>query len=328
MIHIILAILKVVGILILILLGILLFLVLALLFVPFGYRLQGKKYPDVLGGKVILTWLFGLVFVQINYQNSQMKLTIRLFGIEIKYLKKLVQLLIRLLQLVKKLAHPVVAVFRRLTPGRQGPKKEPQNLQETKVDCSQDTVKEHTPLEKQDVKEQEVVSKKESASFGEEQEDAGIWGVLKVIIVKILSIPRRILQFFKKIYVTIRKIYGRIKQWKLFLTMESTKKAWKFLVGEGKVLLRHIKPRKIKGNLTFGFDNPATTGQFLAGLSIVYPFCKDRLIITPVFNEEILEGDLYIRGHILGWVLLKIAWKIYRNKDVKTTIRKFQHKEA
>lgn len=323
MIHIILAILKVVGILILIILGILLFLILTLLFVPFGYRIKGSKDADILAGSAAVSWLAGLVLVRVRYLDKEIDLKIWLFGIELKHLKKLLKLISTFLQLLKKLAHPIIVMVRRLTPSRYATKENNEVNEKLIPDPNQETTQ--AGLEKKEHKDTEQPIQTNSS---DEQKKAGFWDMLKMLVSTILAIPRRIFEFVKKIYLTILKIYGRIKQWKLFLTAKTTKRALKFLLGEGKELLYHIRPRKVKGNLKFGFEDPAATGQILAGLSVIYPFYKNRLIITPVFNEKILEGDLYLRGHILGWVLLKIAWKIYRNTDVKTTIRKFQHKEA
>ena len=54
----------------------------------------------------------------------------------------------------------------------------------------------------------------------------------------------------------------------------------------------------------------------------------ERLIEDCFEDEEILEGDVMLKGRIFGFVLLKAAWRVYRSQSVKKTIRKFQHKEA
>ena len=39
----------------------------------------------------------------------------------------------------------------------------------------------------------------------------------------------------------------------------------------------------------FGFEDPATTGQVLGGLSILYPICGEKMELCPEFTEEIVR---------------------------------------
>ena len=350
MIHIIGAILKVFGILILILLGIMLFLLLAALFCPFLYRIKIKRDTGMPEGVVYLSWLAWLISVKAEYRDKRLEVTIRLLGIPLKHFKTV-------FQLFKKIIHPLVAWYRVIVPGRQKPAHsdayEEANAEEM---SDQQSNTDKMPNEKKQAAENESESKdgnaidnelawktsssenKSSAKkdtvlsdVGQEsqkREKVSIWQRIKSIVLGIISIPKRIIGVFRKIYLTIREICGRIKKWKQFLTAETTKKALSFMLGKGKAVLHHVKPRKIKGSLKFGFDDPSMTGQILAGFSVLYPVYKQKLTIIPMFNEQVLECDLDIRGHIFGCVILKAAWNIYRNKNVKRTIRRFQHKEA
>ena len=312
MIHIILAILKIFGILILILLGIVLFFLLAALFCPFVYRVKIKRETGMPEGTIYLSWLAWLISAKAEYRDKRLEVTIRLFGISIKHFKTVFQLL-------KKIVHPLVAWYRMIIPGRQKPVQKPEY-----GDTQEDNTEEKTISQSSTDKIPHEKAKQESLK----EEKVSIWHKIKSIALQIISLPKRILGILRKIYLTIREICGRIKEWKQFLTAETTKKALSFLMRKGKAVLHHVKPRKIKGNLKFGFDDPAMTGQILAGFSVLYPVYKQKLTIIPVFNEQVFECDLYMRGHILGYVLVKAAWNIYRNKNVKQTIRRFQHKEA
>jgi len=313
MIHIILAILKIFGILILILLGIILFFLLAALFCPFVYRVKIKRETGMPEGTIYLSWLAWLISAKAEYRDKRLEVTIRLFGISIKHFKTVFQLL-------KKIVHPLVAWYRMIIPGRQKPVQKPEY-----GDAQEDDIEEKTKSRFSTDKMSHEKTKQESL---EKEEKVSIWQKIKSIALQIISLPKRILGILRKIYLTIREICGRIKEWKQFLTAETTRKALSFLMVKGKAVLHHVKPKKIKGNLKFGFDDPATTGQILAGFSVLYSIYKQKLTIIPVFNEQVFECDLYMRGHILGCVLVKAAWDIYRNKNVKRTIRRFQHKEA
>lgn len=316
MIHIIWAILKVFGILILVLLGIILFMLLAALFCPFLYRIKIKRDTGMPEGAIYLSWLAWLISAKVEYCDKQLEVTIRLLGIPLKHFKTV-------FQLFKKIIHPLVAWYRVIVPGRQKP------VQHSRHEDSHEeanTEEKSAPQSNTD----KILNEKKQAAENESdsKKKVSIWQRIKSIVLQIISIPKRVLGVFSKIHLTIREICGRIKEWKQFLTAKTTKKAFSFLLGKGKAVLHHVKPRKIKGNLKFGFDDPAMTGQILAGFSVLYPVYKQKLTIIPIFNEQVLECDLDMRGHIFGCVILKAAWDIYRNKNVKRTIRRFQHKEA
>ena len=84
--HILLGILKAVGILLLILLGLLLLLIFSLLFCPVGYGIQGEKDEAGCRGTAKISWLFHLVSVKGTYSGSggEMQCTVRLFGIPLE----------------------------------------------------------------------------------------------------------------------------------------------------------------------------------------------------------------------------------------------------
>ena len=82
MLGIILTILKFAGIGIGILLAVVLFLLLLLLFVPVRYDLEGENHEKLLAkGKV--HWLFRIVSFEVAYENDEMKMNVRVFGVPV-----------------------------------------------------------------------------------------------------------------------------------------------------------------------------------------------------------------------------------------------------
>lgn len=79
MLHILILILKIIGIIIAVILGILLLLIAIFLFVPVHYEVQGRcdGALDSLKGKVQVTWLLHLVRADILYKNGKMKWRLR-----------------------------------------------------------------------------------------------------------------------------------------------------------------------------------------------------------------------------------------------------------
>ena len=75
MLHILILILKIIGIIIAVILGILLLLIAIFLFVPVHYEVQGRCDGDLdsLKGKVQVTWLLQLVRADILYKNGKIE---------------------------------------------------------------------------------------------------------------------------------------------------------------------------------------------------------------------------------------------------------------
>ena len=90
------------------------------------------------------------------------------------------------------------------------------------------------------------------------------------------------------------------------------------------ILARHLRPRRIRGFVRFGFEDPYRTGQVLAGLSILYPFYGENVDIYPDFEQKILEGDLYIKGHIRMVHLATLLWRLFFNHYVRKTYRDYK----
>ena len=59
------------------------------------------------------------------------------------------------------------------------------------------------------------------------------------------------------------------------------------------------------------------------------PFHKNRVEIVPVFdNQNILEGNIKIKGWIYGFVQVKMLAELYFNNNIKYIISRWKHKEV
>lgn len=76
--------------------------------------------------------------------------------------------------------------------------------------------------------------------------------------------------------------------------------------------------------LHFGFEDPATTGQVLGSLSILYPICGEKMELCPEFNEEILEGEVKCHGRIRPVSLAIFAVKSFLNKQFFSMVKQFK----
>ena len=137
--------------------------------------------------------------------------------------------------------------------------------------------------------------------------------------------------WFEKIKCTIIKICDKIKtcgetkeKVTSFLTDDVHVEAFKIVKREIGILARHLRPRRIRGFVRFGFEDPYRTGQVLAGLSILYPFYGENVDIYPDFEQKILEGDLYIKGHVRMVHLAVLLWRLFFNRYIRRTYRDYK----
>ena len=93
-------------------------------------------------------------------------------------------------------------------------------------------------------------------------------------------------------------------------------------------MLKSISPRKIRGSVLIGTGDPASTGQILAVYGMLYPLLGYHIDIVPDFEQQIIEGDLYVKGKITVFKALKTAWIVYFNKDLRRLIKLLKREAA
>ena len=154
-------------------------------------------------------------------------------------------------------------------------------------------------------------------------------GKLIRIIHNFLGIPKRILKKIQSLALTIRNFCDKINWWKEFLDHPRTRAALSFLWKNAKKLIYHVLPTRITGKITFGNEDPAVTGMVLAVLGMTIPFHKNKIEVAPLFDDEnVLEGEILLKGRIYGIVVLKTAAELYFNKNIKYVIHRWRHKEV
>ena len=294
LIHIILGILKIIGILLLAVLGLFLLLFFSLLFVPVRYCGEGYKDKDGYEGKITVSWLFHLIWFRGSYgsDRKEWKLSVRIFGIPLEKLKGILE-------------------------NRKKKKNKKSEKTTAKVPVSQEEKPVKTSLE-EEKKTEETIEKTEKAEKTEKKK-------ANSRIRKLLSWPDRILKSLRNFRLTVKKICDKIKQTKNMLDSESFREAKTFLVGECKKIFLHIRPGKIKGEIRFGCEDPALTGQILAVAGICYPLYGKSFSLYPYFDRKILEGKVEFRGRIRGALFAGVAWRTFRNSHIKTLWKKIRH---
>lgn len=98
----------------------------------------------------------------------------------------------------------------------------------------------------------------------------------------------------------------------------ANQKSARLLTRQIKKILRHILPRKGQGEVSFGLEDPYWMGKLLSLSAVLYPFTRDRIILHPVFDESILEGELHVRGKVRAGVLLFFVLRLLLDANIRS----------
>lgn len=81
-------------------------------------------------------------------------------------------------------------------------------------------------------------------------------------------------------------------------------------------ILKCIRPRVLRLEALIGTGEPDTTGYVYGAVWAVKPFLgrKCRIAITPDFEMQILEGEVFLRGHVMAVVLIYHAVRVILDK--------------
>ena len=327
MIHILFMILKALGILLLVLLFLVLLIVCTVLFLPFCYRAQVLKEEEGFAcvkasGRV--SWLFGAVALTASYEEQKPEAQILLFGASLETWKRR----------LKKIRRGEASVPRT-------EENETENAPE-----AEKTAEQKAPDQKE--KQQKVTAQKEQPEQ-EQEPDAPKKSILERFFGRIEYLPEKLLNLASRLLQTafrllelpfrlLEKLEQKIQAGRrLKRKWESVKKFFRskmfreaLLHAKKEVLyfLKKAAPKNVTGTVRFGFNDPALTGETLGILGMIYGKLPKDLSIQPDFEQEILQGDVRMKGSFQAVTAAGIALRLFRDQNLRKTIRHFKHKEA
>lgn len=294
MMHVILLILKIIGIAFLAILGLLLLILAIVLFVPVLYRIKLIRVEEEFRVKAQISFLFPLFYATIQYMKKTVS-RIRVLGF-------------------------VVSDSERQKKEKKATKKKKKEKKNPKQELLKETVLEEEEL----IPEEEILfhEKEESTSSmehksGERKEKVGFFEKIKRKF-------RHIKESIVKLVAKIKKLLHQKDALREILDDSENKATLKFLWDELKHLLKHILPRKTKGYVAFGTGDPATTGQLLGIVSIVFARTGQLCEIRPNFTEKQIECDVEFKGRLQIFTLLLIAGKVYFHQELRALAGKFK----
>ena len=344
MLSIIFLILKILGILLLILLLLILFFAAVVLFVPVRYRLTASRY-EKLKGELLVSWLLRGISLRVFYDGRALArgkvLWFRLFEKQLWPFEE------------EEAERPETEQPEagEMDAGQTESErtKEPDGLGKKKA--------KQPPLpQEEEGKEEEFEERLRatelSPSEGREKEEPDpalsgpfnpgirlLLGRLKETVKRFTrKLIGKISGFFRDFHQSLKripKIWTEIKnklangrqsfeRMREIFTNEENREVFRLLVSRGRKLFRHVRPKKIKGKLQFGFSDPYRTGQVLTAVSPFYGLYAKELELIPDFEHEVLKGEISVKGRIRMGVVLWTGIRLFLNKNFRGLLRRFR----
>ena len=330
MLQILFLIIKIIGIILAALLGLALLILLLVLFVPVRYQAYGIRSSRECRAEGRVSWLLRLLSIPFSFQDGELEIRVKLLGFTI-------------LDPLKGEEEAFREPVQRKTEQSAGKKEETAGADAEK---EEETAEENAgeadasgSFEASQADEAETSAQPASAGAVEaaaESEDEASEGrfsrgfrelrrFLRAVIRFFMKIPRKLKNLkctFQRFCDKIKRMVKRYREMKAFALDERTKAAVSLVWKQAGVLLGQALPRKIRGRLHFGTEDPALTGQILGAIGIFYPLFMDNVKVEPDFEKPALDGELSLKGRLRIVTVLRIAWRLYRDKNVRYVYRR------
>ena len=326
MLHILLLILKWIGIVLAVFLLLVLLLINLGLFVPVRYRADASCQNDIetLEAEFELSWMWKLFFLTACWEKGKADMKIRIGW---KYLFSE--------EKEGKSEEKIEVPEEKEENGLQKEKEEQKFLKEQKESLPPEKTNRSLPennvqeqAEKRECRQEKTESgidkeEEEKESFTADRRKAGgrkkkpLWDRMKEKISEWIESCK---SFWRKILAMRRNFRGKKEQIESFLTDASHRRAFCSLKREVRRFLGHVSPKDVKIVGKIGLEDPYMTGQALAVLGMLFPFLGENTVIVPDFENKVLEGSVHIEGKIHNFRMLAILWRLIKDRDVRKII--------
>lgn len=324
-----LTVLKIIGITLLVILGLILLILLLVLFVPIRYRIyvnkdKEKEIKDI-EADVRVTWLLHFINVLITYKNKLFyRIRITLFTIKSSEEKP-----------KKKIKEKREKKSK--TTGTESYDVKPVDYSQKSKDFKLEGFDDESENESETIISNDDGLTDDNADFNEdsntlEADDAtddkkNIFEIVFDIVKKIISVLSNIESSIEKAINKVKEFLENIEYYIDAINDEKNQEAFKLCLNELNRVLKNIKPQKAKGFVRYGTDDPYSNGKAASVFSILNPFLGENVRLISDFEEEVMEGNLLLKGRVTIFVLLVAGCKVYFNKDVKRMIKIFKRED-
>ena len=319
MLHILLTILKVIGIIILVLISLVILIIAAILFVPIRYSIDAiydRKVKN-LDFKIKITYLLHLISVKYIYKDDG--LSIKIFGIKTHFFDKETKAM-------EEKINKETKMFEKMSSEIKDNMTEMPEVYEQlkKIDEERDRLAENVNKTEEDIENNNKDNDTEENTEENTEEFIKVekQNIFSRIYSKIKAIIIKIKYRFIKFCDTIKKICKNVNDLKEFISDDNTKEAFGFLKKEALILLKHIRPRRIKGYVHFGFDDPSYTGNLLGLIYMILRGSPKEFRINPDFENKVFDGEIHAKGRVQCYLLLIIGIRLYKNDNLKLLLER------
>lgn len=348
MLHVLLLILKILGIILACILGLILLIILLVLLVPIRYGGDASYYDKKPVFNVKVGWIPGLVSVILSNATGKIGLKIKVCGFAIKDTLRPE----KPKKEKKSKDKAAEELSEELLEELEEASSEKEQLQETKTEAvvssedqseeksKEEKTKKEKPEKEKSKKEKpkkekpkKEKSKKEKAKKEKSKKEKIKKGESEDAAPKEkISLGERIEKLYDKVSETVKAKLQMVSEKTKALQDKKDQVTDIFLSDKGKAtmirvkrlvfkLLYHIRPRKIRGNLLYGAGDGYQTAKLLSILATLYPIYTPAFKVTPDFNQKIIEGQISFKGHItLGYIAI-LGLKGFFDKDLKKMIK-------
>lgn len=337
-----LTILKILGFILLGVIALALLIVLAVLFVPVRYRISGDVDIPEYRAKGSVSWLLHAVHASIRYDTQGGIVRLRIFGIPVW--KKVIEPPPEKEKDDRGLADKLLDKARDKIRGtdNDGAESDAEGGGEAAAPESVRTADAASGKE-QTVSAQAAGSADEpdgSAGEDEEKKQEKTWeysehlndprGKVRYRDVKPekTSLFRKIGDFFRRIVIRVRDLIQTAgdllknvnsKKNEILGYVENPRyqEAARLVLSEIVRLLRHFRPRKIRGRLELGLDDPSATGMIIGAYYALYPVEDKYFRFTGNFEKKVIRGAGRLHGHIRIIHPAVTLLRLYRNDVIR-----------
>lgn len=328
MLHIILLILKIIGIIIAVILGLTVALLLIVLFVPVRYVIDAGCHDKKLKAHVKVTWIMHIFRGVISYDEE-------------------------LFYSIKALWFNIYSSDAESKKEKR-PKKNTENNTKEKntknkhIDAIEDKADNAVSKDKKDsvdeagLEEADCIQKKlsleklhDEVKESDEKSTIDIEenGKLHTLVNKIKNVYYKIKAFIRRAIDTVKAalnksqaaadtIKHKYTEIRNKVTDPENIELVRFLWTQIKAVMNIIKPAKYNINIRYGFEDSATTGWVAVRLAVLYGLMGMDVSIIPDFDNSIFEGDIYMKGRFNLYSFLIIGVRLYRNKSFRKLINR------
>lgn len=315
MLHILLTILKVIGIIILVLINLVILIIAAILFVPIRYSIDAiydRKVKN-LDFKINITYLLHLISVKYIYKDDG--LSIKIFGIKTHFFDKETKAMEEKINKETKMFEKMSSEIKDNMTEMPEAYKQLKKIDEERDRLAENVNKTEENIENNNKDNDTEENTEEFIKVEKQNIFSRIYSKIKAIIIKI---KYRFIKFCD----TIKKICKNVNDLKEFISDDNTKEAFGFLKEEALLLLKHIRPRSIKGYVHFGFDNPSYTGNLLGLIYMILRGSPKEFRINPDFENKVFDGEIHAKGRVQCYLLLIIGIRLYKNDNLKLLLER------